>query len=94
MSIQFKSIIELREMLDSKAISITELTQESFLLAKKYDELNCFVTMNEGCVGQKKADAADPNNKNSSMLFGIPLAQKDLFCTEGLENNMLFKNPI
>ena len=53
MNIQFKSIIELREMLDNKSISITELTQESFLLAKKYDELNCFVTMNEE-VGQKK----------------------------------------
>ena len=83
MNIQFKSIIELRAMLDNKSISITELTQESFLLAKKYDELNCFVTMNEE-VGQKKADAADSNNKNSSMLFGIPLAQKDLFCTESL----------
>ena len=68
MNIQFKSIIELRAMLDKKSISITELTQESFLLAKKYDELNCFVTMNDE-VGQKKADAAGSNNKNSSMLF-------------------------
>ena len=83
MNIQFKSIIELRAMLDKKSISITELTQESFLLAKKYDELNCFVTMNEE-VAQKKANAADSNNKNPSMLFGIPLAQKDLFCTENL----------
>ena len=83
MNIQFKSIIELRAMLDNKSISISELIHESFLLAKKYNELNCFVTMNEE-VGQKKADAADSNNKNSSMLFGIPLAQKDLFCTESL----------
>ena len=47
MSIQFKSIIELNELLNSKAISVSELTQESIQLAKKYSELNCFVTLNE-----------------------------------------------
>ena len=44
MSVQFKSIAELRAMLDDKAISASELAQESFQLAKKYEELNCFVT--------------------------------------------------
>ena len=47
MSIQFKSITELNELLDNKAISVSELTQESIQLAKKYSELNCFVTLNE-----------------------------------------------
>ena len=36
MTIQFKSITELRAMLDTKSISASELTQESFQLAKKY----------------------------------------------------------
>ena len=36
MSIQFKSIVELRAMLDEKSISTSELIQESFELAKKY----------------------------------------------------------
>ena len=36
MSIQFKSISELRAMLDDKAISASELAQESIELAKKY----------------------------------------------------------
>ena len=40
MSIQFKSITELNELLDNKSISASELTQESIQLAKKYDELN------------------------------------------------------
>ena len=40
MSIQFKSITELNELLDDKAISVSALTQESIQLAKKYNELN------------------------------------------------------
>ena len=83
MSIQFKSIADLREMLDDKSISASELIQESLELAKKYKELNCFVTMNEE-FSVKKANAIDVNKKTSSQLSGIPLAQKDLFCTEGL----------
>ena len=83
MSVQFKSISELRAMLDDKVISASELAQESFQLAKKYEELNCFVTMNEE-LGKKNANTIDLDNKSNSMLAGIPLAQKDLFCTEGL----------
>ena len=83
MSIQFKSITELRAMLDDKSISSSELIQESLQLAKKYKELNCFVTMNEE-LSVKKASSIDLNEKTNSTLSGIPLAQKDLFCTEGL----------
>jgi len=83
MSVQFKSITELRAMLDDKLISASELTEESFQLAKKYKELNCFVTMNEE-LGKKNANTIDLDNESNSMLAGIPLAQKDLFCTEGL----------
>ena len=83
MSIQFKTIVELRAMLDSKQISAAELMQESLGLAKKHEELNCFVTMNEE-QALKKANAIDLDEKTTSNLSGIPLAQKDLFCTEGL----------
>ena len=83
MSVQFKSISELRAMLDDKVISASELAQESFQSAKKYEELNCFVTMNEE-LGKKNANTIDLDNESNSMLAGIPLAQKDLFCTEGL----------
>ena len=83
MSIQFKTIVELRAMLDSKQISAAELMQESLGLAKKHEELNCFVTMNEE-QALKKASAIDLDEKTTSNLLGIPLAQKDLFCTEGL----------
>ena len=83
MSVQFKSIVELRGMLDDKLISASELTEESLKLAKKYEELNCFVTMNEE-FSSKKAATIDLETKVNAQLSGIPLAQKDLFCTEGL----------
>ena len=83
MSIQFKSIHELREMLDSKSISSSELTQETLNLAEELKELNCFVTMNED-AGIEKAKKIDQTERVNSVLSGIPLAQKDLFCTEGL----------
>ena len=83
MSIQYKSITELNELLDNKAISVLELTQASIQLAKKYSKLNCFVTLNEE-NSLKKASAKDQDQQNTSLLSGIPLAQKDLFCTEGL----------
>ena len=83
MSIQFKSITELRAMLDDKLISPLELIQESHQLANKFKELNCFVTMNED-LSKKKASAIDLDKENNSFLLGIPLAQKDLFCTQGL----------
>jgi len=83
MSIQFKSILELRAMLDTKAISAEELTKETLQLASKLEALNCFVTMNKE-ASIKKAIEIDQNAAKNSVLSGIPLGQKDLFCTEGL----------
>ena len=83
MSIQFKTIRELRGMLDTKAISCEELANETHKLAEDLKELNCFVTMNKD-ASIEKAKLIDQADKTDSVLSGIPLAQKDLFCTEGL----------
>jgi len=83
MSIQFKTIRELREMLDEKAISSEELTNETHKLAENLKDLNCFVTMNKD-ASIEKSKIIDQADKTDSVLSGIPLAQKDLFCTEGL----------
>ena len=83
MSIQFKTIRELRDMLDTKAISCEELANETHKLAEDLKELNCFVTMNKD-ASIEKSKIIDQAEKADSVLSGIPLAQKDLFCTEGL----------
>ena len=83
MSIQYKTISQLREMIDAKSISSQELVKETLKLAESLKELNCFVTMNKD-EGIEKAIELDGSNISNSLLKGIPLAQKDLFCTEGL----------
>jgi aspartyl-tRNA(Asn)/glutamyl-tRNA(Gln) amidotransferase subunit A len=91
MSIQYKSIKELKNMLNDKDISHTELVQETFLNIKNNSALNAFITLNEE-ESLKKADNFD-NTPSSGSLAGIPIAQKDLFCTKDLKttcgSNML-----
>jgi aspartyl-tRNA(Asn)/glutamyl-tRNA(Gln) amidotransferase subunit A len=91
MSIQYKSIKELKNMLNDKDISHTELVQETFLNIKNNSALNAFITLNEE-ESLKKADNLD-NTPSSGSLAGIPIAQKDLFCTKDLKttcgSNML-----
>jgi aspartyl-tRNA(Asn)/glutamyl-tRNA(Gln) amidotransferase subunit A len=91
MSIQYKSIKELKNMLNDKDISYTELIQETFLNIKNNSALNAFITLNEE-ESLKKADNLD-NTPSSGSLAGIPIAQKDLFCTKDLKttcgSNML-----
>ena len=69
-------------MLSQKEISNAEVIQEVYKLIKENNHLNAFVTLNED-NSIKKAEALD--NKPSNLpLAGIPIAQKDLFCTKGL----------
>jgi aspartyl-tRNA(Asn)/glutamyl-tRNA(Gln) amidotransferase subunit A len=60
-----------------------ELANETHKLAEDLKELNCFVTMNKD-ASIEKSKIIDQADKTDSVLSGIPLAQKDLFCTEGL----------
>ena len=91
MSVQFKSILELKSMLNSKTISSSELIEETFKLTKDLKDLNCFVTMNEDSAKQKAKQIDQGKYKNNSYLTGIPLGQKDLFCTEGLRTTCASK---
>jgi aspartyl-tRNA(Asn)/glutamyl-tRNA(Gln) amidotransferase subunit A len=78
-------------MLNDKEISHTELIQETFLSIKNNSALNAFITLNEE-ESLKKANNLDKTPISGS-LAGIPIAQKDLFCTQDLKttcgSNML-----
>ncbi len=91
MSVQYKTINELKNMLNDKEISHTELIQETFLNIKNNSTLNAFITLNEE-ESLKKANNLDKTPISGS-LAGIPIAQKDLFCTQELKttcgSNML-----
>ena len=82
MTIKYKSIKEIRNMISHKEISNKEVVQEVFSLINEFKDLNAFITLNEE-NSIKKAEEFD-NNPSDLPLAGIPIAQKDLFCTEGL----------
>ena len=82
MTIKYKTIKEIRSMISQKEISNKEIVQEVFRLINENNHLNAFITLNEE-NSLKKAVNLD-NNPSDLSLAGIPIAQKDLFCTKGL----------
>ncbi len=82
MTIKFKTIKEIKKMISQKEISNKEIVQEVYKLIDENIHLNAFVTLNED-NSLKKAEDLD-NNPSDSPLAGIPIAQKDLFCTKGV----------
>ena len=83
MSIQYKSVAELKTMLNNNEISNAELIKETFSLIKSNAEINAFITLNEE-ESINKANKLDDCPSLGS-LAGIPIAQKDLFCTKDLK---------
>ena len=82
MTIKYKTIKEIRSMISQKEISNKEIIQEVYKLIDENKHLNAFITLNEE-NSIKKAEALD-KNPSDLPLAGIPIAQKDLFCTKGV----------
>lgn len=84
-----KTIAELSKYLSAKKISSVELTQYYLDRIKKLDsQLNCFITVTEehALNAAKEADALRAQGK-AGPLTGIPIAQKDIFCTDGIKTS-------
>ena len=82
MTVKYKTIKEIKKMISQKEISHKEIIQDVYKLVKENENLNAFITLNEE-KSLKKAEDFD-NNPSDCSLTGIPIAQKDLFCTKGL----------
>ncbi len=79
-----KTIAELSKDLATKKISSVELTKSYLERIKKFDkELNSYITVTEEPALQaaKEADQLIAAGK-ATALTGIPIAQKDIFCTK------------
>ena len=79
------TIAQLSAALESKKISSEELTRLYIERCNKHNKsLNCFITITEEDA-LKKAKQADKKRFNGghNPLTGIPIAQKDIFCTRG-----------
>ena len=83
MTIKYKTIKEIKSMISQKEISNKEIIQEVYKLIDENKHLNAFITLNEE-NSIKKAEALD-KNPSDLPLAGIPIAQKDLFCTKGVK---------
>jgi aspartyl-tRNA(Asn)/glutamyl-tRNA(Gln) amidotransferase subunit A len=84
-----QSIAELSQALKSKKISSTELTQHFIERIKSIDpQLNSFITLTEE-IAFAQAKAADERiaKGDTTPLTGIPIAQKDIFCTKGIKTS-------
>ena len=82
MTIKYKTIKEIKKMISQKEISNKEIVEEVYDLIKENEHLNAFITLNKE-PSLKKSEHLD-NNPSDLPLAGIPIAQKDLFCTKGL----------
>ncbi len=83
-----KSIKELAEGLRSGEFSSVELTQTFLNRIKQHQSLNCFISVTEDFALQAalRADAKIAKG-DASLLTGIPIAQKDIFCTQGVKTS-------
>ncbi len=83
----------LSDMLAAGEISSQELTQHFLDRINKFDgELNSFITVAEE-QAMEQAKAADQARASGSAgpLTGVPIAQKDIFCTQGVKTTCASK---
>lgn len=79
-----KTLTELAAGLRGKQFSSVELTQTFLERIRRHDTLNAFITVCEdGALQQAQAADQVLAAGNAAPLTGIPLAQKDIFCTLG-----------
>lgn len=80
-----KTLTEITQALEKKEISSVELTQLYLERITRLNPiLNAFITIDpEHSLAQARAADAQRAAGKASALTGIPLAQKDLFCTKG-----------
>ncbi len=79
-----KSLTEIVSLIKKKEIKSEEVTNLFIKNIKNDKKLNSFITnCNDNAV--KKAKNFDKNPKLDTLLPGIPIAVKDLFCTKGVK---------
>ncbi|HET9843948.1 MAG TPA: Asp-tRNA(Asn)/Glu-tRNA(Gln) amidotransferase subunit GatA [Gammaproteobacteria bacterium] len=88
-----KTLKELAEDLKSKKVSSVEITEYYLNRIKNLNsQINAFITVTEETALQqaKEADKKFANN-TATILTGLPLAHKDIFCTSGIKTSCASK---
>lgn len=80
------TIIQAKEGLDAREFSAVELTQAHLKAMETHRGLNAFITeTTEHALEQAKKSDFKINNGTTGVLEGIPVAIKDIFCTNGIK---------
>ena len=83
-----KSLRELAQGLGNNDFSSVELTQYFLDRIEANKDINAFITVDRDASLQQAAEADKLLAAgNSALLTGIPLAHKDIFCTDGLRTS-------
>ena len=81
-----KTITELAKDLRAGEYSSVELTQSYLERIQRHKTLNCFITVaEEQAIESAKVADTKLSAGETSLLTGIPIAQKDIFCTLGVK---------
>lgn len=81
-----KTLTELAAGLRGKQFSSVELTQAFLARIRQNSSLNAFITVSEETALQQARNADQLLAAgNAVALAGIPVAQKDIFCTLGIK---------
>jgi aspartyl-tRNA(Asn)/glutamyl-tRNA(Gln) amidotransferase subunit A len=79
-----KTVAELSALLKAKKASSVELTQGFLDRISKYRDLNAFISLDpERSLAQARVADERLAKGQAGPLTGIPIAQKDIFCTDG-----------
>ena len=83
------TVTEIREGLAAGRFSSSEITRDYLSrIAEHNPQLNCFISVTEE-IALQQAQAADKAlaDGKAELLTGVPLAHKDLFCTDGVRTS-------
>ena len=88
-----KTIREIQQGLTSGQFSSVEITRDYLTkISALNDSINCFITVTEDLALQQAKVADDLIAAgNNQPLTGVPLAHKDIFCTDGIKTSCASK---
>jgi aspartyl-tRNA(Asn)/glutamyl-tRNA(Gln) amidotransferase subunit A len=87
------TLAQLSSLLQKREISSEELTTSYLARIDSYGkDLNCFITkLDESALTQAKKADEDIKANKATPLTGIPIAHKDIFCTDGIRTTCASK---
>ncbi len=84
----FHTVKEWAELLRTQQVSAVEIAQHYLAKMQAQRDLNCFITETpDQAMAQAKAADALRASGQAGYLTGVPVAQKDIFCTEGVKTS-------